>query len=320
MNFSWTYISAIISSTFRMCSPILLCSLAAAVCSKAAVFNIAMEGCMMISAFFAIVVNYFSGGNVILSVLAAILSSMAVSALLAYFIIHLKASPVVVGMAINTTSSGLTTYLMYVFFNTKGLFQRPTLVGLTKVTPFFARWFPQLAQMFYGLTYVDYLSWVLAIAVYIFMYKTVLGYRIRAIGINQEAARSLGTPVEKYQFITMTMTGILCGLAGCLLSMGSVTLFIQNITSGKGYIAMTANNLGKSHPIGVALASLFFGICQSVGSFLQQTSLKGQITGAIPYVATILASIVSAIRARQIKERKIHEAMKKSVERQESAT
>lgn len=312
MIVSWTYISAIISSTLRMCSPILLCSLAAAICSKANVFNIAMEGCMMISAFFSIVVNYYSGGNVLLSVLAGIVSSMAVSAILAYFIIKLKASPVVVGMAINTMSNGLTIYLMYIFFHTKGLFQDPSLVGLTKVTPFFAKALPEVAQMFYGLTYVDYLSWILVVLVYIFMYKTVLGYRIRAIGMNPEAARSLGTPVEKYQFITMTMTGILCGLAGVLLSMGSVTLFIQNITSGKGYIAMTANNLGKSHPIGVALASLFFGICQSVGSFLQQTSLKGQITGAIPYVMTILASIVSSIRYKRMKEKKIHEALKQN--------
>lgn len=310
MNISWTYIAAIISSTFRMCSPILLCSLAAAVCSKASIFNIAMEGCMMISAFFSIVVNYYSGGNVLLSIMAGIVSSMMVSAILAYFVIRLKASPVVVGMAINTMSGGLTTYLMYVFFKTKGLFQDPALVGLTKFT-LFANTFPELSKMFYGLTYVDYLSWIIVMAVYIFMYKTVLGYRLRAIGINPEAAKSLGTAVEKYQFITMTMSGILCGLAGCLLSMGSVTLFIQNISSGKGYIAMTANNLGKSHPIGVALSSLFFGVCQSVGSFLQQTSLKGQITGAIPYVATILASIFSSIRYKQLKARKIREAIER---------
>ena len=146
--------------------------------------------------------------------------------------------------------------------------------------------------------------------VYVFLYKTVIGYRLRAIGINKEAARSLGTPVERYQFITMTCSGILCGLAGVLLSMGSVTLFIQNISSGKGYIAMTANNLGAAHPLGVAAASLFFGICQSVGSFLQQTSLKGQITGAIPYVMTILASIVSSIYVKAKKERKIRQALK----------
>ncbi len=309
MNFSWTYISAIISSTFRMCSPILLCSLAAALCSKAGVFNIAMEGAMMLSAFFAIVVNFFTGGNVLLSILAGVSAAMLVSAVLAFFIIRLKASPVVVGMAINTMSTGLTTYLMYAFFNTKGLFQDSSLVGLHKITPFFASFWPSLAQMFDGLTALDYLAWVIAILMFIFLYKTVLGYRIRAIGINKEAARSLGTPVEKYQFWTMTLSGILCGLAGVLLSMGSVTLFIQNITSGKGYIAMTANNLGHSHPLGVAAASLFFGICQSIGSFLQQTSLKGQITGAIPYVATILASIITSVISQKRKEKKIKAAL-----------
>ncbi len=309
MIFEWSYISAIISSTLRMCSPILLCSLAAAICSKAGVFNIAMEGCMMVSAFFAIVVNYYSGGSVLLAILAGILSSMLISAVLAVLIIRLKASPVVAGMAINTMSGGLTTYLMYVFFHTKGLFQNPTLNGLSKLTPFFASAFPELAQMFYGLTTVDYLSWIIAILVQIFLYRTVIGYRIRAIGINPEAARSLGTPVEKYQFWTMTLSGIFCGLAGVLLSMGSVTLFIQNITSGKGYIAMTANNLGKSHPLGVAAASLFFGACQSLGSFLQQAGLKGQITGSIPYAATVLASVVSSIRYRRQKEKKIREAI-----------
>ena len=310
MIVSWTYISAIISSTFRACSPILLCSLAAALCSKTGVFNVAMEGCMLLSAFFSIVVNYFTHGNVMISILAGIVTSMVVSGILAFFIIKLKASPVIVGMAINTMANGLTIYLMYVFFGRKGLFQDPSLVGLTKVTPFFAKSLPDLASCFYGLTYVDYLSWILAIAVYVFLYKTVIGYRLRAIGINKEAARSLGTPVERYQFITMTCSGILCGLAGVLLSMGSVTLFIQNISSGKGYIAMTANNLGAAHPLGVAAASLFFGICQSVGSFRQQTSLKGQITGAIPYVMTILASIVSSIYVKAKKERKIRQALK----------
>ena len=122
-------------------------------------------------------------------------------------------------------------------------------------------------------------------------------------------SRSLGTPVEKYQFWTMTLSGIFGGLAGLLLSMGSVTLFIQNITSGKGYIAMTANNLGKSSPLGVAAASLFFGACQSLGSFLQQSGLKGQITGSIPYIATILASVISSIRYRRQKEAKIRMAV-----------
>lgn len=312
MTIAWDYFAAIVASTLRACSPVLLCSLAAALCSKTAIFNIAMEGNMLLSAFFAIVVNYYSGGNVILSVLAAVAVSVLSSALLAFFIIRLKASPVVAGMAINTGANGLTIFLMQIFFGTKGIFQDASLVGLHKVTPFFSDALPQLAKCFSGLTWIDYLSWVLAIAVYIFLYKTVIGYRLRAVGINQEAARSLGTKVESYQFWTMTLSGVFCGLAGVLLSMGSVTLFIQNISAGKGYIAMTANNLGASHPLGVFAASLFFGCCQALGTFLQNTALRNQITSSIPYVATLLALVIGAISTNLSKQRKLKKSLKEN--------
>lgn len=278
MSFEWTYISAIIASTLRTCSPILLCALAAAVCSKAGIFNIAMEGCLMISAFFSIVANFYSGGNVLLAVLAGVASSVIVCFLLSVIIVKMKCSPVVAGMAVNTLSNGLTTYLMYIFFHKKGLISDPIMKGLTKITPFFDKALPGLSSCFYGLTILDYLTWIIVILIHIFLYKTVMGFHVRSVGINEDAAKSLGIKVDRTKIIVMTLSGILCGLAGVLLSMGSVTLFIQGISSGKGYIAMTANNLGAGNPIAVALSSLFFGICQAVGSFLQQTSLKGQIT------------------------------------------
>ena len=309
MNFQWSYISAIIASTLRTCSPILLCALAAAICAKSNVFNIAMEGCLTISAFFAILANFYSGGNVLLAVISGVVSSMVVCFILSLLIVKLKASPVVSGMAVNTLSNGLTIYLMFVFFKKKGLIVDPIMKGLSKITPFFADSFPELAQYYYGLTIVDYLSWIIAIAMYILLYKTVVGFHIRSIGINENAAKSLGINVDRYKITVMTLSGILCGLAGVLLSMGSVTLFIQGISSGKGYIAMTANNLGASNPLAVSLASLFFGVCQAVGSFLQQTSLKGQITGSIPYVMTIIASIASSIWLQKRKERKVKEAL-----------
>ncbi|MBR0137153.1 MAG: ABC transporter permease [Erysipelotrichaceae bacterium] len=314
MGISWNYFSAIVSSTFRMCTPILLAALAGAICSKASVFNIAMEGCMMISTFFSIAVNYATHGNVLLSVLAGVLSSVVVSAILGFFIIKLKASPVVAGMAINTMSTGITEYLLYAFFKTKGIFSDSSMVGLTKIEPFFAKWAPEAAKLLSGLTFIDYLAWVLAIVIYIFLYKTVIGYRLRAIGINAEAAKSLGTPVEKYQFITISLSGILCGLAGVVLSMGSVTLYIQNMAAGRGYIAMTANNLGQSHPLGVLAASVFFGCCQALGNFLQRTAIKTQITAAIPYVATILAMVFGSLRKKVVREMKIRKSLKESGE------
>lgn len=309
MVFRIEYFSAIVSSTLRMCAPLLYCSLAAAICTKAKVFNIAMEGMMMASAFFSIVVNYYTK-SVVLSVFAGIISSVVLSLILGGFIIKLKASAVIVGMAINTMMVGATTYMMYIFFGTKGVFTDPSLVGLPKVTFSFLKNAPVVADMLSGLTLIDYFSFISAVLVYIVLYKMTVGYRLRAIGISPDAARSMGTPVERYQYITLAVSGVLCGLAGVLLSMGSVTLFIQNITSGRGYIAMAANNLGKSHPLGMLFSSLFFGCCQALGNFLQNTSLKGQITSSIPYLATILALILFTVQKRARYKNKIRKALK----------
>lgn len=306
MNLSMEYFAAIVSSTLRQCAPLLYCSLAAAICTKAQVFNIAMEGLMMASAFFSIVANFYTH-SVWIALLAGVASSVVLALTLGFFIIRLKASPVIAGMALNTMMGGATTYLMYVFFGTKGVFTDPSLVGLPKVKLFDG--VPGLGGMLAGLTAVDYLSFVAAILVYIVLYRMTVGYRLRAIGISPEAARSLGTPVERYQYATLAVSGALCGLAGVLLSMGSVTLFIQNITSGRGYIAMAANNLGKSHPLGVLAASLFFGCCQALGNFLQNTSLKGQITASIPYAATVLALILFTVKKRASRKKRIRRAL-----------
>ncbi len=300
------YFAAIVSSTLRMCTPILYATLAAALCTKAQIFNLSMEGAMLASAFFSIVVNHFTH-SALLSVLAGVVSSVAVSAIVGFFILKLKASPVVVGLAMNATMAGVTSYLLYVFFKTKGVFTNPALVGLPKVN---LSAIPFLGDMLAGLTVVDYLAFAAAFFMFIYLYKTVPGFRLRAMGINPAAAKSLGTPVARNQFCAICFSGMLSGLGGVLLSMGSVTLFIQNITSGKGYIAIAANNLGQAHPLGVLAASLFFGCCQALGNFLQNTSLKGQITASIPYVATILALMLFTLRRRIAKRQRMEKALR----------
>lgn len=304
MELSIDYLAVVVNSTIRMMTPILLVTLAAAICTKVKIFNIAMEGTMLTGAFFSIVANYYTH-SVFWSVVAGAVSGMLISAMVGFCIIKLKASPVVVGMATNTMMGGVTSYLLYIIFKTKGVFTDPSLVSLTKIDIPFIKDIPVLGTVLSGLTIIDYLAFIIAIGMHIFLYKTVLGYRLRAIGINKEAARSLGTPVEKYQFLTISLSGLLCGLGGVLLSMGTVTLFIQNITSGRGYIAMAANNLGKSNPIGVLLSSLFFGFSQAAGNVLQNTSLKTQITASIPYVATIIALVIFSIKNKKNKVKKV---------------
>lgn len=303
MEFNLEYLAVIANSTIRMTTPILLVTLAAAICSKVKIFNIAMEGTMLTGAFFSIVANYFTG-SVFLSVLAGVVSSMLISALVGFCVIKLKASAVVVGMAVNTMMGGVTTYLMYLIFKTKGVFSDPSLVSLPKIDLPLIQDIPFVGTMLSGLTIIDYLAVVIAIGMYFFLYKTVLGFRLRAVGINEEAAKSLGTPVERYQFLTITLSGILSGLGGVLLSMSTVTLFIQDITSGRGYIALAANNLGQSHPLGVLVSSVFFGVSQAIGNALQNTSLKTQITASLPYIATIVALILFSVHANRKKKRR----------------
>ena len=181
----------------------------------------------------------------------------------------------------NTLMTGATTYLLYVIFGVRGVFTDSSLLPLPRINLPIIKDIPFIGKVLANLTPIDYFAILLAVGMHIFLYKTVMGYRLRAIGINQKAARSLGTKVERDQFLTVALSGILCGLGGCVLSMGSVTLFIQNITAGRG-----------ANPLGVLFASFFFGACQAIGNAMQNTSLKTQVTASIPYVATIVALMV----------------------------
>lgn len=291
MSISIDYLASVFNSTIRYMTPILLVALCAGVCSKVKVFNIALEGTLLTSAFFAFLAQYFVR-RIWVAVLVAVLVGMAMTFVMAFFIVKLKGQPMIVGMALNTFALGFTTFLLSVIFNTKGTVTDPTLTGLPKVVLPGIRNLPVVSTMFSSLTVIDYAAFGFAVLSYIIMYKTVVGFRLRAIGINKEAAASMGINVEKYQIIAVTLSGGLIGLAGCLLSLGSVTLFIQNISSARGYVALAANNLCQGHPLGALLSSALFGFTTALSYVLQNTAAKQQLLNCIPYAATIIAMAV----------------------------
>ena len=298
MNITIDYLATVFNSTIRCMTPILLVALCAGVCTKVKVFNIALEGTLLTSAFFAYVTQYFVR-NIFLSVLVAIGVGMFMTFVMAVFIVKLKGQPMIVGMAINTFSLGLTTFLLNVIFHTKGVINDPTLEGMHKITLPIINDIPVLSTMFATLTAVDYLAFLLAIVMFVIMYKTVIGFRLRAIGINKEAASSLGINVERYQIISVTLSGGMIGLAGCLLSLGSVVMFIQNISAARGYVALAANGLCNGHPIGALLSSALFGFTKALAQVLQNTAAKQQLLECIPYISTIVAMAVYNVIAKR---------------------
>ena len=301
MTISIEYLASVFATVIRQTSPILLVALCAGVCSKVKVFNIALEGTLLISAFFAFLTQYFVR-NIWLSVLVAMAVAMLTTFIMSFFIVKLKGQPMIVGMAINTFALGFTTFLLSMIFNTKGTVTDPTLKGLPKITLPVIKDSPVVSTMFSSLTIIDYAAFVLAVVMYVIMYKTVIGFRLRAIGVNKSAASSLGVNVERYQIVATTLSGSMIGLAGCLLSLGSVTLFIQNISAARGYVALAANNLCQGHPLGCLLSSALFGFTKALAQVLQNTAIKQQLLECIPYIATIVAmAVYNAIAKRRAK-------------------
>ncbi|MFV0350784.1 MAG: ABC transporter permease [Oscillospiraceae bacterium] len=286
------YVAAVINSTIRMMTPVLFAALGSALCSRVRVFNIALEAQMLIAAFTGILVNYYTT-NVWISVLAAVVSGMLVAFVVAILQVKLKASDMVVGTSMNLLVGGLTTYLLFITFNTKGSFQDSSMKGLPKIALPIIKDIPFLSTVFSRLTILDYLAIFTAIGMFFFMFRTVSGFRVLAVGVNKQAAISQGMNADRTQIMAVTFSGLLCGLGGVLLSLGQVVLYTENMTSGRGFFAMAAANLGRSHPIGVIISSFFFGFAEALGNSLQGTAIKSQLTMALPYVVTIIALVFS---------------------------
>lgn len=288
------YIAMVIHSIIQSTSPILLVALGSAVCSQVGIFNIALEAQMLIGCFTSIAVNYFTG-SVLLSIIGGIAAGMLVGAVVALLQVKYKAADMVVGTALNILIGGLTSFMLYKIFNLRGTLKDDRLVPMIRVNIPGIEKVPFLGTVLSGLTILDYLCFVIAIIIYIWLYKTVNGYHCQAVGINKEAAESLGTKGTSLQMKMVIFSGALCGLGGVCLAMGNVTLFTENMTSGRGFMAMAAASMGMNHPITVIFTSLFFGACQGFGIVLQSI-VKSQLTNAIPYIGTILAMVISSAR------------------------
>lgn len=287
MTIDANYLAVVFNSTIRMTTPILFVALGSALCNRVFIFNIGLEGMMLAGAFAAIVANYYTH-SILLSLLASMAASMVVAWVAGIFMVKFKGAMLVVGVSINVLMAGLTTFLMQIIFGVKGAFVSNELVGLHKVNVGFLG-SPILKTMFGSLTYLDLFAFVLAVVLYFFLFRTVTGFRMRSVGLNKPAAESLGIKADRLQIGTIVFSGLLSGIGGCLLTMGGVTMFAQNITAGRGFIAMAAGTLGAAHPLGVIVSSAFFGFAQSMANMLQNSNISSQLTMALPYLATVVA-------------------------------
>lgn len=279
---------ALFNSMFRMVAPILLAALGGAICSRVGLFNVGLEGFVLVGAFSAIVGNYYTG-NVFLAVLIAVAVTMLFSWIFAYMSIHLQANVIVVGISFNFLALGLTAFCLKAIFHVKGAFYDKNMIGLPKWDIPLIKDIPFVGGIISGHSPLVYLAFVLVFVLQFFLFKSVTGFRMIAVGENPVAAKSIGIKVNRMQYLAVLICGVLCGLAGAQLSLGQVTMFTEGMTAGRGFIALVATMLGQANPIGVMASSLLFGLMDAFSIRLQGFSLPTHFTQMLPYIVTLLA-------------------------------
>jgi general nucleoside transport system permease protein len=284
---------AVLLSTIRVATPLILAALGGMYSERSGVINIALEGKMLAGAFTAAAVTYaadeklhMGSASPWIGLLAAIAAGVFIAAIYAVACIRFKADQVVSGAAINILMFGLPGLLSGAFFLSSGSTPQIPKEHLIPWTPIFIA-FAAVA-----------ISWYV-------MYRTPFGLRLRSVGEKPEAADAAGVSVNRIRYSGVLIAGVLAGIGGAYLSIGQSSLYSRNMTAGRGFIALAALIFGKWKPVQTMLACLLFGFTEAVSYVLpglvklpSGNDIPVQFIQMVPYVLTIvvLAGFIGSSR------------------------
>jgi len=284
----------ILKSALPASIPILLAALGGLFTWHADVFNISMEGMLLTSAFTSVVGSYLFGSWQ-MGLLFGILGSMMISLMFAFFVLKMQTGEFITGIAINTFVLGATTYFLRQLFHVKGSLIDPRIVALPKWNIPIIRNIPVIGPMINGHAFPLYVTFfVIVPIVYIVIYKTRFGLRLRASGYDAKVIDSVGIKAQGLKFVSIMICGFLCGIGGNFLSLGIMRMFTENMSNGRGWISLAIIILSKGNPLKVLVTCLIFGVTEGVGLTLQQFKIPNQITDMLPYVAVLIALFINS--------------------------
>lgn len=285
-------------------TPIIIAAIGGMFSERSGVVNIALEGLMMVGAFFSATVIVFLEAYTDLAPWYAILigtvAGGVVSLLHAYLSINLKADQVISGTAINIFAGGFTVYLSQIIFGQQRT--KTFIKGFTKTTYDGLSDIPVIGDIFFTNIYPTvYIALILVVVSWFVLYKTPFGLRLRATGEHPQAVDSMGVNVYKMRYIGVLISGCLAGLAGSIKVLTFDTQYSIGTIAGTGFIALAALIFGKWKPAGLLGASLFFGFSQILGiyskSFPVLENLPNEFFKILPYLLTIIALVIFSGKA-----------------------
>ena len=294
---------SLIYATFRSATPIIFAALCAAITQQANILNVGTEGIMLVGAFTAVAVSYFTGSWVI-GVLAAMLAGVVIAMIIGIGHIKYGADNCAIGMGVNMLALAITKFLLNVVFGMNGSFSSPDIDPIPRVELAFLKDVPVLGDIFCNWSVMEWFVIVLIIFLQFLFYKTVWGLRLRAVGQFPEAAKTAGINVNKVKYQAVAFAGVIGGLAGAHLSLGYSTQFVENMTSNRGFMGVAAMYFGGANPVLTSVGCLLFGFADSVGARLQAYGIPSQFVLMMPYIVTIAVLAVSmAVKISATKKR-----------------
>ncbi|PZO75699.1 MAG: ABC transporter permease [Mesorhizobium amorphae] len=308
---------ALLVATLRTTVPILLVALGGSFTTKAGIFNIGLEGQMLAGAFFAVLGSIWTGsawGGVLCGVAAALVLSL----IFALLVVSFRANEVVVGLALNILVGGMTISLMKAFFGTRGSIVGQGIVGLPKVQIPYARdvlgsWAPLIS----GYTPLVYVAFVSVPLLVLFYRRTRLGLHLRVVGEKPEAAEALGISITRTRYTASLLCGLFAGLAGAHLSLGYITMFTENMSSGRGFMAVAILIFSNGDPWRVIAGCLLFGFADAFSLRLQTFGYPSYLILAVPYLVALAALFALSYRARPRLIRETAETMRRFLRAEE---
>jgi ABC-type uncharacterized transport system permease subunit len=286
----WEVILSLAHNAVGIMTPFLLAATGGLYTELSGMLNIALEGLMLVGAFFAVA---FAGltGSLALGVALGIASSMLTALLFGLVTLKLKANVFIAGLATNLLASGLTVVLAFQLFKNKGVV-RFELGRLPVLSVPALQGIPLLGGLLLGHNLLVYVSWAIVLASVVLIYRTPFGLRLRGTGLNAPTMSSLGLRPQAYQLAGILISGFTCGLAGAWMTL-NLAAFVPNITSGRGWIALVAIYLGNKTPVGIVVASFVFGLSEAFSNYAQGAlKVPADFILAFPYFITVLAMIL----------------------------
>ncbi|HRO30011.1 ABC transporter permease [Citricoccus sp.] len=287
-NTTTVFLTGLIAGAFVLAVPLIFGSMAGVLSERAGVVNIAIEGQLLAGAFTAAVTGSVTG-SVWAGLLAAVVAGALVSALLAVFSIRYLVNQVIVGVVLNVLVAGLTSFLFSTLlssdssrFNSPPHFESIRIPVLADI--------PVIGPILFDQTVLGYGMYLIVAALYVGLFRTRWGLRVRAVGEHPKAADTVGINVLRTRYANVLLAGAIAGMGGAFFTLVNSSSFSKEMTAGQGFIALAAVIFGRWNPIGAFFAALLFGFATNMQFVLAilGTPVPSQFMAMLPYLVTIL--------------------------------